>query len=247
MKVRIDWLLVEQKLASDLREAKGLIMAGLVVVNEQRVDKPGTMICGESKIRVKKRQFGRFVSRGGEKLYGAVMDLNISDRFRDAVVLDIGASTGGFTDCSLYLGAKKVIALDVGVAQLDWKLRSDSRVICLEKTDIRNFDAKSYQDINFVVGDISFNSLSRLAFFIKRAADREGVLWLLLIKPQFELPRCLVPRGGVVKDEALIELAISKVSDSLQELGITKKGISRSRVKGNKGNQECFILAEIAI
>jgi 23S rRNA (cytidine1920-2'-O)/16S rRNA (cytidine1409-2'-O)-methyltransferase len=221
-------------------------MAGQVLVNDQKIDKPGTRVPDNSIIRLTKKKQGRFVSRGGDKLYGAICDFGITDRFEGAHVLDIGASTGGFTDCCLQLGSKSVIALDVGVAQLDWKLRSDERVICLERTDIRDFHSSEYPDLNVIVGDISFNSITRLAPFILRAAERPGVLWLLLIKPQFELPRDLVPSGGIVKEESLIELANKQVSDVLKQMGVKELGICKSRVRGAKGNQECFILAEVA-
>lgn len=247
IKVRLDQLLFDRKMALSLQEARAKIMAGQVIVNDQKVDKPGTRVPIESTVRLSKRtKQGSYVSRGGDKLFGAISDFGIAERFTGSNVLDIGASTGGFTDCCLQLGAKSVIALDVGNAQLDWKLRNDSRVISLEKTDIRDFDGSKYPEINIVVGDVSFNSLRRLAPYILKAADRPGVLWLLLIKPQFELPRNLVPYGGVVNDDKLIDHAIKQVSEVLAEMKVKEHGTCKSRIRGSKGNQECFILAEVS-
>lgn len=244
-KVRIDQLLLDRQIAKNIEEAKALIMAGQILVNDQKVDKAGTKVSPDVLVRLLNSHKSRFVSRGGDKLLGAIIDFDLRDRIKGATVLDIGASTGGFTDCCLELGAQRVIALDVGLAQLAWKLRNDPRVICLERTDIRDFKSENFPEIDIVVGDISFNSLSRLCEYILRAANRKGVLWLLLIKPQFELPRHLIPTGGVIDDENLIESANLQVINSLNRIGVKELGIRKSKLKGAKGNQECFILASV--
>jgi len=173
----------------------------------------------------------------------ALEQLNLWPIVRDALVLDVGASTGGFTDCCLQAGARSVIALDVGTGQLAWELRSDPRVISLEKTDIRNFDPSVYPPINLVVADVSFNSLARLATDFRRAAPQSGTLFLLLVKPQFELGREQVPPGGIVADPALRQRALDVVVNALIHVGFKVQATVESGVSGRKGNQEIFIYA----
>src|SRR6478735_3134670 len=154
-KYRLDERLVSLGLMGDLTEARALIMAGQVLVDEQRIDKPGHLVRDGQNLRLKDQK--RFVSRGGEKLWGAVHDLGLAASLQGATVLDCGASTGGFTDCCLQLGAKKVYALDVGHNQLAWKLRTDPRVVVREQCDIRQVVGIIDETIDFVVADISFN------------------------------------------------------------------------------------------
>ncbi len=240
-KKRLDQRLLEVGLAHDLQEAQRLIMAGQVLVDEQRWDKPGQAVSLASHVRLKQQR--RFVSRGGEKLWGAVEDFNIKDLFLDAVVLDCGASTGGFTDCALHLGARKVYALDVGYNQLAWKLRTDARVVVMEETDIRDLPGPIDLATTLVLADISFNSLDRLLPAICRAVPLEGVTFLLLVKPQFELHAHEIPEGGIVSDEdsRLKALAISRAA--LEREGLQLLGHAESRVEGREGNREIFVLA----
>ena len=237
-KVRLDQLLVERGLADSLDAAKRLIMAGEVVVGDQRVDKPGTSVRRDEAVRLKDSG-SRFVSRGGDKLQAALADLGLEASLRDAVVLDVGASTGGFTDCCLKLGARHVIALDVGTNQLVWELRQDKRVTVLEGTDIRAFDRAAHPPPDFVVADVSFNSLARLADAIVAAAP--GARFLLLVKPQFELRRDQIPEGGVVEDQALKDEAVEKVTAAFVKLGLKRQAAVESKLAGRAGNREIFL------
>lgn len=236
---RLDQLLVGQGLVETMAKAKALIMAGQVVVDEQRCDKPGMMIKPEQQVRLKKA--GKFVSRGGDKLESAITKLNLTDSFKEKYVLDVGSSTGGFSDCALSYGAKSVVALDVGSNQLAWKLRQDTRVISLEQTDIRDFEKKKYPDLDWIIGDISFNSIANLLPSILEASVAK-TKFLLLIKPQFELAKEDIPEGGVVRDKQLIEKAVNKVKMHLLESQLQVLGVEESGTKGRQGNQEIFIL-----
>ncbi len=237
-KARLDQLLVTRGLADSLDTAKRLIMAGEVVVGDQRVDKPGTLVRRDDALRLKDSG-GRFVSRGGDKLQAALDDLGLAAGLRDAVVLDVGASTGGFTDCCLKLGARHVIALDVGTNQLVWELRQDKRVTVLEGTDIRAFDRAAHPKPDFVVADVSFNSLARLADAFVAAAP--GARFLLLVKPQFELRRGQIPEGGVVEDQALKDEAVEKVTAAFVKLGLKRQAAVESKLAGRAGNREIFL------
>lgn len=237
-KARLDQVLVERGLAETLDAAKRLIMAGEVVVGDQRVDKPGTPIRLGEAVRIKDTG-GRFVSRGGEKLHAALVDLGLEGALKDLVVLDVGASTGGFTDCCLKLGARHVIALDVGTNQLAWELRQDARVTVLEGTDIRSFPREAHPTPDFVVADVSFNSLARLAGAFVAAAP--GARFLLLVKPQFELKREQIPAGGVVEDPALKEEAVQSVVRAFEKLGLKRQAAVESKLAGRAGNREIFL------
>ena len=241
-KMRLDEALVNRGLAENLDEARGLIMAGRIMVGGQRTDKAGAKIAPESAIAVKETR--RFVSRGGDKLAGALSDLGLTEAMRDSVVLDVGASTGGFTQCALAHGAKLVIALDVGTGQLDWQLRNDARVISLENTDIRDFPSEDHPAIDWVLADISFNSLARLAPALRRVAARSGVRLLVLVKPQFELAANEVPPGGLVTDDSLRATAVERVKVAFTEAGLRTLTTIDSRLAGRAGNREIFLLAE---
>lgn len=239
-KKRLDERLVELGLAETTSKAQSLIMAGEVVVKDQRVDKSGHQVSDHDAIRLKSKS--HFVGRGGEKMLSIIKALNLSDRFENKVILDIGASTGGFTQCMLEHNAQKVLALDVGSNQLAWKLRQDPRVISIEKTDIRDFTPQDHPKIDWIIGDISFNSLSRLAPYIKKAANNDEASYLLLVKPQFELSKSEVPDGGIIDDPELREVALQRVTNSFAEIGIHKIKSLDSPVKGRNGNQEIFLL-----
>jgi len=238
-KSRLDELLVRRGIADSISTARAFIMSGDVIVNDQRIDKSGSMIDDDAKIRL--RTDGKFVSRGGDKLEAAIEDLGLGVDFKHKVVLDIGASTGGFTDCVLFYGAQKVLALDVGTAQLDWKLRQDPRVVSIEKTDIKEFKCSSYPEIDWAIADVSFTSLAKLVPHIKKSAPKAKIL--ILVKPQFELPRELVPPGGIITQEEDRQLALKQVKDALvAELYQIENQID-CRVPGRQGNREIFILA----
>ncbi|NRA66624.1 MAG: TlyA family RNA methyltransferase [Pseudobacteriovorax sp.] len=232
--------LMELNLAENPGSAKALIMAGSVVVNEQRVDKIGFLVSERDSIRLKSK--GRFVSRGGDKLSGALEDLSLFSVVNDAVVLDIGSSTGGFTDCALQSGASKVYAVDVGTNQLAWNLRSDPRVVVKEKTDIRHLPEAFDTDISLVVADVSFIGLKDILPDIVRVCPQTTCQFLLLIKPQFELNSSFVPEGGVVTSETHRNLAVDMVKKECLSLGLKLVGSVDSRLPGRTGNQEIFIL-----
>ncbi|MGE0173628.1 MAG: TlyA family RNA methyltransferase [Oligoflexales bacterium] len=240
--MRLDQLLVDRELAPSIKAAQSLIMAGEVLVNEQRVDKPGTMLTEEDAIKLKKGQ--AFVSRGGDKLAAALKHFGLEAFVHDKVVMDIGASTGGFTDCVLQLGAAKVYAVDVGTNQLDWKLRSNEKVNSFEQTDVRDVEWSKFPDIDFIVMDISFNSVAKIFESLPRELFARGLKVLVLIKPQFELPREDIPRGGVVASAELIDKAYDTVVASLTNFNGYKMSRFDSAVKGRKGNQEVFLLLE---
>lgn len=230
-------LLVSRGLCASLAEASALVYAGLVVADDQRVEKPGQLLPLDVPLRVKKKGF---VSRGGNKIAKAIEELGLSFLFKDKFVLDVGASSGGFTDCVLQLGASKVLALDIGFNQLDWKLRTHPQVLSLEQTDIRDFDASAHAPIDWILADISFDSLERLAPALVKAASPH-TQFLILIKPQFELPRKDVPSGGVVRDEELWNKAIQSCLEAFEQVGVGHFKIAKSALKGRSGNQEFFV------
>ncbi len=240
-KKRLDESLISEGLAANLAEARGLIMAGQVLVDEQRIDKAGALIGPSAMVRLKGHR--RFVSRGGEKLWGALEDLNLLGCFQDAVVLDCGASTGGFTDCSLQAGAQKVYALDVGFNQLAWKLRTDQRIVIMEQTDIRDLASALDPVISIVLVDLSFNSLDRLLPAICRAVPQAPAHFLMLVKPQFELDKEEVPSGGVVASPESQQEALERANRAVEREGLQLRASVPSRVLGREGNQEFFIYA----
>jgi 23S rRNA (cytidine1920-2'-O)/16S rRNA (cytidine1409-2'-O)-methyltransferase len=241
--VRVDVLLVERGLAESRAKAQALVMAGEVRSGGARIDKPGTLIDVEAPLDVTPRR--RFVSRGGEKLDGALSCLG--ERFSDLdgiVALDVGASTGGFTDCLLQRGAKRVFAVDVGYGQLDAKLRADPRVDSRERTNARDLEASHFDEpIDLVVVDASFIGIEKLLPAIARVlpAGRELVA---LVKPQFEAGREAVSRGrGVIRDEAVREAAIDGARRAIETAGFTIVAEVDSPLAGPKGNVERFIHA----
>ncbi|WP_374721527.1 TlyA family RNA methyltransferase [Peribacillus tepidiphilus] len=238
-KERIDVLLVEQGLAETREKAKRAIMAGLVYVNEERVDKPGEKIPVDSKISVK-GQVMPYVSRGGFKLEKALktFDVNIKDK----VLLDIGASTGGFTDCALQNGAKMSYALDVGYNQLAWKLRQDERVVVMERTNFRYVTPAdlSGEMPNFASIDVSFISLTLILPVLKTLLVPNSDV-IALIKPQFEAGREQVGKKGIVRDPKIHLEVIQKVTNFALQMGYDVKNLSYSPITGGDGNIE-FLL-----
>ena len=239
-KMRLDQFLLEFCHINTLKESRALIMAGKVLVNEQRVDKAGFLIDGHSdRIKLKKPQ--AYVSRGGEKLQHAIEVFGLANDIQGKVAVDIGASTGGFTHCLLQHTIAKVFAIDVGNHLLHWKLRHDKRVIINERCHIRDFQSPD-ERVDLIVADISFNSISQLAPFIFRKEWLITGRFLILIKPQFELPRNKVPHGGVILDQSLHDSAIEKVKNQLAQYGLEKAFIE-SKPKGRYGNTEFFLYA----
>jgi 23S rRNA (cytidine1920-2'-O)/16S rRNA (cytidine1409-2'-O)-methyltransferase len=213
-------------------------MSGAVLVDGAVVDKPGTRVADTAVVALR-APGSRFVSRGGEKLAGALEDLGVDPSGRTC--LDVGASTGGFTDCLLQRGARRVHAVDVGYGQLDAKLRADPRVAVIERTNARALDPALFPEpIDLVTADVSFISLRLVAPALARVApDAE---WLLLVKPQFEVGREKVGKGGVVRDDALRAGAVDAVRDACAALGWREVARADSRVAGPKGNREVFLL-----
>lgn len=235
MKERIDTLLVRLGYCETREKAKRHLMAGLVFVEGQRVDKPGTMVDEEKAIEVKGVAIP-FVSRGGLKLDKAIKTYSIDINQR--VCMDIGASTGGFTDCMLQNGAAKVYAVDVGYGQLDWKLRSDTRVVNLERTNIRYITAEQVVDaLDFFSVDVAFISL-KLVLPPILTFLRANALGVLLIKPQFEAGRDKVGKGGVVRDPQVHHQVLVEVLDFVLHLGFELKGLDFSPITGPNGNIE---------
>ncbi|RMG59829.1 MAG: TlyA family RNA methyltransferase [Deltaproteobacteria bacterium] len=240
VKKRLDQLLVEKGLAETRSRARSIIMAGLVYVNGVRVDKAGYQVREDARLEIKERGIP-YVSRGGLKLEGALEDLSLSvDGF---VCLDVGASTGGFTDCLLARGARKVYAVDVGKNLLDGRLRKDPRVVVIEGVNFRYAPSDLIPEtVDLVTVDVSFISLTLI---IPRALPflKEGGYLLCLVKPQFELSPDRVGKGGVVRDEGARLEAVRKISSFVEKEGMNLLGVVPSRVRGPKGNQEYFLLA----
>jgi len=234
---RLDERMVADGLTETRSRAQSLIRAGRVLVDDTPVDKPGTPIRSDARVRVRGKD-RRFVSRGGDKLAGALEDLGFDPIGRDC--LDIGASTGGFTDCLLQSGARHVVAVDVGYGQLDARLRADPRVTVMERTNARHLDASALDPRpDLVVVDVSFISVRLL---LPVLAEQLPVAELLImVKPQFEVGRERVGKGGVVRDPELRAAAVADVKQCAEELGWTAVGEAESRLTGPKGNQEIFV------
>jgi 23S rRNA (cytidine1920-2'-O)/16S rRNA (cytidine1409-2'-O)-methyltransferase len=212
-------------------------MAGQVLVDDVPVDKAGTRVRDDAVVRLRGAA-SRYVSRGGDKLEGALQDLGVDPAGK--VCLDVGASTGGFTDCLLQHGAVRVYAVDVGYGQLDAKLRSDSRVVVLERVNARALEASMVGDaIDLVVADVAFISLRLVVPAL--AAVASNAQWLLLVKPQFEVGRDQVGKGGVVRDDALRSAAVESVREAAEGLGWREIARVDSRLAGPKGNREIFL------
>lgn len=242
MKERLDVILVRQGYAPSREKAKALLMAGNVFVDNQREDKAGTLF-DESKIQieVKGRQIP-YVSRGGLKLERAIGQFPIT--LQDKICMDIGASTGGFTDCMLQNGAGRVYAIDVGHGQLDWKLRNDGRVVCMEKTNFRYVtDADIREPIDFASVDVSFISLTKILIPARKLL-RQGGEMVCLIKPQFEAGRDKVGKKGVVRDKKVHAEVIRRIVDYADMIGFSVKGLTYSPIKGPEGNIEYLMWLE---
>ena len=239
-KTRLDSLLVEKELAQSGNQAQALIMSGRVTVDGKKVEKPGTAVKKDSEVVVE-HDPRRFVSRGGLKLEKAITEFDID--VRGKIALDIGASTGGFTDCLLHFGASRVYAFDVGHGQIDWKLRNDERVIVREKINCRYLRAEDVgEKIDVVTVDVSFISLTMI---IEPAVSvlADNATLIALIKPQFEVGRKDVGTKGIVKNEDKIKEVNDKIIFYLSELGFKVKGLIESPIKGSGGNREFLACA----
>ena len=235
-KMRLDEYLVENEYFEDLEIAKRQIMVGNVIINEQKIDKPGEIISLSKikSIRVKERNIP-YVSRGGLKLEKAIKSFNLD--FKNKIVLDIGASTGGFTDCSLQNGAKFVYAVDVGTNQLDWKLRNNSRVKSIENKHINELEKTDLQaDVDIIVMDISFISIKKVLYKIKELLKENGFA-IFLIKPQFEAKRNEIEKG-IVNDLNVHKRVINEVIEEAKKYQLFLENLAISPIKGTKGNIE---------
>lgn len=234
-KQRLDVWLAEQQLVPSRSAAQAIIMAGEVYVNGQKASKAGDMVSGEEQIEVRTKSL-RYVSRGGLKLEKAMQCFPVN--LGGKICMDIGASTGGFTDCMLQNGARRVYSVDVGYGQLAWKLRQDERVINLERTNIRYVTEKEVPEkIEFFSVDVSFISL-KLVLPVAFAFLAEGGSGVCLIKPQFEAGREKVGKKGVVRDSAVHEEVVEQVLQFTKEIGFAVQGLDYSPVKGPEGNIE---------
>lgn len=238
MKKRLDVLLVEQSFAASREKAKAVIMSGIVYVDGQKEDKAGSMFPEEAKIEVRGATL-KYVSRGGLKLEKAMSHFDM--QLEGLVCMDVGSSTGGFTDCMLQNGAVKVYAIDVGHGQLDWKLRNDSRVVCMEKTNIRYVEPEHIQEPpHFSSIDVSFISLTKVLGPVHKLLAEDGEV-VCLIKPQFEAGREKVGKKGVVRDPKVHEEVIYKVIDFALNNGYGVYHLEFSPIKGPEGNIEYLL------
>ncbi|MBS5060375.1 TlyA family RNA methyltransferase [Roseburia hominis] len=238
MKERLDVLLVNRGLAPSREKAKTMIMEGNVFVENQREDKAGAAFDTEAEITVKGNTL-KYVSRGGLKLEKAMTHFGIT--LEGKVCMDIGASTGGFTDCMLQNGAVKVYSVDVGYGQFAWKLRQDPRVVCMEKTNIRYVTPADIDDVlDFASVDVSFISLTKV-LIPARELLRDGGEMVCLIKPQFEAGREKVGKKGVVRDKAVHEEVVERIIEFASQNGFFVKNLEYSPIKGPEGNIEYLV------
>lgn len=238
-RIRLDVLLTERGLTESREQARRLIMAGAVVVDEQQVDKPGASIDPAATLRIKEEARAPYVSRGGQKLEAALQKFNVD--VAGVVALDVGASTGGFTDCLLQHGAAKVFAVDVGYGQLAWSLRQDPRVINLERRNIRTLDPTVLSETPaLAVIDASFISLSSVIPSVLPLLTPQGRI-IALIKPQFEVGKGRVGKGGVVRDPQLHVEVVEKLKAQASKWNVEVLGVTESPLVGPKGNKE-FLL-----
>lgn len=237
-KVRIDKLLLERGLAASRQKACALIMAGCVLIGDTVASKPGQMIDRFSEIRLRGSDHP-YVGRGGVKLAHALdfFGVNVCGK----ICMDVGASTGGFTDCLLKRGSKRVYAIDVGYGQLAWKIASDERVVVVERTNIRKLSPEKIPEkIEIAVADVSFISLAIVLPAVDLFLADEAYV-IALVKPQFEVGRELVGKGGIVKDAASHELAVEQVRQAGKKLEWIFEGVVESPITGAKGNKEFLI------
>ncbi len=240
-KIRLDSLLVQREIYLSQDEARRACLAGEVTSPQVKISTPSQLVSPDIELHIKPQR--RFVSRGGEKLASALSRLDFNPEGLKCI--DVGASTGGFTDCLLQHGAAKVVAVDVGYGQFSWKLRNNSKVDLFERTNIRNANLKELgAPFDLLVADLSFTTLSSLLETFKKALSFDGHL-LIMVKPQFELDSSMVGEHGVVRDFAAHKLAIQKVVDAMLDSNFVILGACASSIKGPKGNSEFFLLATL--
>ena len=241
MKKRLDLILVEREFFETREKAKREIMAGNVIVNDQVVTKAGTIFKDDDELNIRIKDKLKYVSRGGLKLEKAIKTWNLD--FSDKLVLDIGASTGGFSDCALQNGAKRVYSVDVGKNQLDWKLRNDDRIVSLEEMHIKDLKEEDIenQKVDFIVIDVSFISLTKVIPYFEKFLAKDGKA-VMLVKPQFEVGREKIGRNGVVENEEYHDEAIKKIIHFSKEYAYELIGVEDSPIKGAKGNKEFLML-----
>jgi 23S rRNA (cytidine1920-2'-O)/16S rRNA (cytidine1409-2'-O)-methyltransferase len=242
LKVRLDKLIADRGLVASRERAQALILAGKVLVDEQKIEKAGAQVDLDCVIRLLEADL-KYVSRGGRKLERAIEHWKID--VTGKACMDVGASTGGFTDCLLQHGAARVIAIDTGYGQMDFKLRQDSRIRLLERTNARYLTAGDVGDaVNFAAMDVSFISATLILPAVVAAAfpvEREGCRLVILVKPQFEVGRELVGKGGIVRDEDAQLSAVAKVRTATEQLGAKHTDVIDSPILGAEGNRE-FLL-----
>lgn len=237
---RLDIFLVENGLCKTRSKANNLIKENNVLVDGKVINKAGFWVSGDEKIEVK--NICPFVSRAGLKLFGALKDFNVS--IKDKIVLDIGSSTGGFTDCALQNGAKKVYSVDVGTSQLDSSLKQDKRVVVMENTDIRTLEKNKVEDIDFIVCDVSFISLTKISAKISELLNA-GDFMIILIKPQFECGKSEAKKHkGIIKDEKLHKSIVEQVKNDFLIHNINVLEVKKSCIQGGDGNTEFVALCQ---
>jgi 23S rRNA (cytidine1920-2'-O)/16S rRNA (cytidine1409-2'-O)-methyltransferase len=241
---RIDQLLVKLGLADSRTKAQALVMAGVVLVNEQKVLKPSQAFLPTENIRIKGQSDEiKYVGRGGLKLEKALLEFQICPS--EYVCLDVGASTGGFTDCLLQNGAKKVIAVDVGTNQLVWKLRNDARVEARENVNARYLKPEDFSEkFDLIVMDVSFISVTKILSALKNLLTENGKI-IVLIKPQFEVGKGEVGKGGIVKDAAKHAEVIENITNFAENIGLKNNGLIDSPIFGADGNKEFLALYQL--
>lgn len=240
-KQRLDQALLQQGLVQSRRRGRALIMTGKVLVNDQVRDKPGIAVSGDDRIVLKETDIP-YASRGGLKLEKALQTYHIN--VNGLHCLDVGASTGGFTDCLLQHGADRVYAVDVGYGQLAWKLRQDPRVVVIERTNIRYMPADALPcSVDLVSIDVSFISLKIVVPVVLKFMKKDAVI-LALIKPQFEVGKGKVGKGGVVRDPNLHDTVITELTDFFSRIGLACRPVLPSPLTGPKGNREFIIFLE---
>ncbi len=239
-KIRLDRLLTQRGIAESRERGQAMILAGQVLVNGMKVDKAGALVPPDAEVRVLGETL-RYVSRGGLKLEGALRAFGLS--VEGLVAMDVGASTGGFTDCLLQHGAAKVYAVDVGYGQLAWKIRQDPRVTVIERTNIRAMDpALIPEAVDLAAIDVSFISLEKVVPAVARFLKPGGRI-VALIKPQFEVGKGQVGKGGIVRDEKARASAVERVARFISGLGFDLSGLITSPIAGQDGNTEFLLLA----
>ena len=240
-KIRLDGLLVERRLSETGNRARALVMSGRVIVDGNVVDKPGASVRRDCEVVVRENPGGRFASRGGLKLERAIREFGVEVMGKTA--LDIGASTGGFTDCLLRFGAFRVYAFDVGHGQLDWNLRNDRRVVVGERINCRYLRPEDVgEKVDLVTIDVSFISLTMIIRPALSVLAENGTL-IALVKPQFEVGKGQVGKGGIVRDEEKLKEVNASITSHIRELGLELKGMIESPIKGAGGNREFLVCA----